>query len=81
MSPKLCFTSVLSTLIIFPAIRRALNGWAARCLTELDLPTPNLFCGEHNAHGSLEWVAVQDMESAVTAWAHLTELWERKAGG
>lgn len=47
-------------------------------LTELGLPTPNLFCGEHNAHGPLEWVAVQDMEAAVTACAQLTELWERK---
>jgi len=47
-------------------------------LTELGLPTPNLFCGEHNAHGPLEWVAVQDMESAVTACAHMAELWERK---
>ncbi len=47
-------------------------------LTELGLPTPNLFCGENNAHGPLEWVAVQDMESAVTACAHLAELWERK---
>jgi tripeptide aminopeptidase len=47
-------------------------------LTELGLLTPNLFCGEHNAHGPLEWVAVQDMESAVTACAHLAELWERK---
>ena len=46
-------------------------------LTELGLPTPNLFCGEHNAHGPLEWVAVQDMESAVTACTHLAELWER----
>src|SRR5262245_19368918 len=34
-------------------------------LTELGLPTPNLFCGEHNAHGPLEWV--------------LAELWERKS--
>jgi tripeptide aminopeptidase len=47
-------------------------------LTEFGLPTPNLFCGEHNAHGPLEWVAVQDMESAVTACAHLAALWERK---
>ena len=47
-------------------------------LTELGLPTPNLFCGEHNAHGPLEWVAVQDMESAVKACTHLAELWERK---
>ncbi|HEU0207403.1 MAG TPA: peptidase T [Candidatus Udaeobacter sp.] len=47
-------------------------------LTELGLPTPNLFCGEHNAHGPLEWVAIQDMESAVTACTRLAELWERK---
>jgi tripeptide aminopeptidase len=46
-------------------------------LTELGLPTPNLFCGEHNPHGPLEWVAVQDMELAVTACTHLAELWER----
>jgi tripeptide aminopeptidase len=46
-------------------------------LTELGLPTPNLFCGEHNAHGPLEWVAVQDMESAVTACVQLAELWAR----
>jgi tripeptide aminopeptidase len=48
-------------------------------LTEMGLPTPNLFCGEHNAHGPLEWVAVQDMESAVTACMYLAELWERKS--
>ncbi len=48
-------------------------------LTELGLPTPNLFCGEHNAHGPLEWVTVQDMESAVTACMYLAELWERKS--
>jgi tripeptide aminopeptidase len=46
-------------------------------LTEMGLPTPNLFCGEHNAHGLLEWVAVQDMETAVSACAKLAELWEK----
>ncbi|MGE5214149.1 MAG: peptidase T [Nitrospirota bacterium] len=48
-------------------------------LTELGLPTPNLFCGERNPHGPLEWVAVQDMESAVTACTDLAVLWERNA--
>jgi tripeptide aminopeptidase len=48
-------------------------------LTERGLPTPNLFCGEHNAHSLLEWVAVQDMELAVTACTKLAELWEQKA--
>jgi tripeptide aminopeptidase len=47
-------------------------------LTERGLPTPNLFCGAHNAHGLLEWVAVQDMELAVIACTKLAELWEQK---
>ena len=47
-------------------------------LTELGLPTPNLFSGQHNPHGPLEWVAVQDMNLAVTACTHLAELWQRK---
>src|SRR5205809_6865067 len=34
-------------------------------LTDLGLPTPNRFCGEHNRHGPLERVALEDMESAV----------------
>jgi len=50
-------------------------------LTELGLPTPNLFCGENNAHGPLEWVAVQDMELAVKTCVHLVQIWERKGKG
>jgi len=50
-------------------------------LTEMGLPTPNLFCGEHNAHGPLEWVAVQDMEMAVATCVKLAGLWERKGRG
>ena len=48
-------------------------------LTELRFPTPNLFCGQHNPHAPLEWVAVQDMESAVTACTYLAELSESKS--
>lgn len=47
-------------------------------LTERGLPTPNLFCGEHNAHGLLEWVAVQDMALAVRTCAELVKVWERR---
>ena len=50
-------------------------------LTELGLPTPNLFCGEHNVHGPLEWVAVQDMELAVQTCARLVQIWEQKGKG
>ncbi len=46
-------------------------------LTELGVPTPNIFCGENNIHGPLEWVAVQDMELAVRTCIRLVELWGR----
>ena len=46
-------------------------------LTERGLPAPNLFCGEHNAHGPLEWVAVQDMELAVKACRKTLAIWAR----
>jgi tripeptide aminopeptidase len=50
-------------------------------LTERGLPTPNLFCGGHNAHGPLEWVAVQDMEASVKMCVELVKLWEQKGAG
>ncbi len=50
-------------------------------LTERGLPTPNLFCGMHNVHGPLEWVAVQDMELAVKACVRLVEVWEQNGRG
>ncbi len=61
-----------------PATRGGTDGSR---LTERGLPTPNLFCGSHNAHGPLEWVAVQDMELAVQACVALAQIWEEKGVG
>ena len=33
-------------------------------LTELGVPTPNLFTGMQNIYGPLEWISVQDMAKA-----------------
>lgn len=62
-----------------PVEDRIRGGTDGSRLTELGVPTPNLFCGEHNVHGPLEWVAVQDMELAVQACARLVQIWEQKA--
>jgi tripeptide aminopeptidase len=48
-------------------------------LTEMGVPTPNLFCGMNNIHGPLEWVAVQDMELAVETCIELLKEWAGKA--
>ena len=33
-------------------------------LTEMGIPTPNLFTGMQNIHGPLEWISIQDMSKA-----------------
>lgn len=44
-------------------------------LTELGVPTPNLFTGMQNIHGPLEWVSVQDMARATDMCIKLAQLW------
>jgi tripeptide aminopeptidase len=44
-------------------------------LTELGVPTPNLFTGMQNIHGPLEWVSVHDMAAATLLCVNLAQLW------
>ena len=57
-------------------IQRAIRGGTdGSRLTEMGLPTPNLFTGMQNFHGPLEWVSVQDMEKGVQVCVNLLGLW------
>ncbi len=42
-------------------------------LTELGVPTPNLFTGMQNLHGPLEWISVQDMAAATRVVLRIVE--------
>lgn len=44
-------------------------------LTEMGVPTPNLFTGMQNFHGPLEWVSIQDMERSTDVCISLAQLW------
>jgi tripeptide aminopeptidase len=44
-------------------------------LTEMGVPTPNLFTGMQNIHGPMEWVSVQDMARATEMCIGLAQLW------
>ena len=44
-------------------------------LTELGIPTPNLFTGMQNLHGPLEWISLQDMEKSTQMCIELVQLW------
>lgn len=43
-------------------------------LTEMGVPTPNLFTGMQNIHGPLEWISVQDMEKATNLCLTISNL-------
>ena len=49
-------------------------------LTEMGVPTPNLFTGMQNIHGPLEWVSVQDMARATEMCVALARLWGDETG-
>jgi len=44
-------------------------------LSELGLPTPNIFTGGHQQHSQREWVCVADMGAATETIVHLLRLW------
>lgn len=46
-------------------------------LSEMGLPTPNLFAGGHEFHSVREWVSVSDMASAAATIVRLAEVWSR----
>ena len=58
---------------------RIRGGTDGSILSEMGLPTPNLFSGQHRFHSRLEWVSVQDMEIAVKVVVNLAQLWEQRA--
>jgi tripeptide aminopeptidase len=46
-------------------------------LSEMGLPTPNIFTGGHEYHSVREWASVQDMAAAAATVIRLAEVWTR----
>jgi tripeptide aminopeptidase len=44
-------------------------------LSEMGLPTPNLFTGGHEFHSVREWASLQDMAAAAATIVRLAEVW------
>ncbi|MDR2617849.1 MAG: peptidase T [Treponema sp.] len=44
-------------------------------LTEMGIPTPNIFTGGRNAHSRLEWLSIPEMAAACRLTAELIRLW------
>ena len=54
------------------AIRGGTDGSA---LTEMGLPTPNIFTGGHDGHSEREWICVDDMGLAALTIIELAKVW------
>ena len=54
------------------AIRGGTDG---SVLTEMGLPTPNVFTGGHDAHSEREWICVEDMGLAAATLVELARVW------
>ncbi len=64
MTPVTLARTAMETLGIAPASEPLRGGTDGSRLTEMGLPTPNLFTGMQEIHGPLEWISVQDMAAA-----------------
>ena len=60
---------------ITPHSKPIRGGTDGSRLTEMGVPTPNLFTGMQDFHGPLEWVSVQDMSRATAVCITLAQLW------
>ncbi|MBI1170535.1 peptidase T [bacterium] len=58
---------------IEPVSRPIRGGTDGSRLTEMGLPTPNLFTGMQEIHGPLEWISVQDMATATALMLKIIE--------
>jgi tripeptide aminopeptidase len=48
-------------------------------LTEMGLPTPNIWTGGCNAHSKREWVSVHGMQTALATVLNLVQVWVEKS--
>jgi tripeptide aminopeptidase len=60
---------------ITPVSTPTRGGTDGSRLTEMGVPTPNLFTGMQNIHGPHEWISVQDMARAADMCVELVQLW------
>jgi tripeptide aminopeptidase len=53
------------------------GGTDGSLLSEMGLPTPNIFTGGHEYHSVREWASLQEMAAAAATIVRLAEVWTR----
>jgi tripeptide aminopeptidase len=78
MRPVELMVQAIKQAGIEPSIKPIRGGTDGSRLTQMGLPTPNIFTGMQNVHGPLEWVSLQDMAKATQVCVNLVQLWAEK---
>ena len=60
---------------ITPLLRPIRGGTDGSLLSEMGLPTPNIFSGAQEFHSVREWASLQDMSAAAATIVHLAAGW------
>jgi tripeptide aminopeptidase len=55
------------------------GGTDGSLLSEMGLPTPNIFDGGHEYHSVREWASVQEMAASAATIVRLAEVWSRRS--
>ena len=61
-----------------PKVTAIRGGTDGSVLTEMGLPTPNIFTGGHDAHSEREWICVEDMGLAAATILELAKVWAER---
>jgi tripeptide aminopeptidase len=64
-----------------PVLEPIRGGTDGARLTEMGLPTPNIFAGGLNFHGPYEWIPVRAMVRATETILNLVQLWSDEVSG
>ena len=65
----------VKNLGITPSFSPIRGGTDGSRLTEMGIPTPNVFTGGHNFHSRSEWASLEQMEAASKTVIELVKLW------
>jgi tripeptide aminopeptidase len=75
MRPVDLAVDAIRTVGIEPVFRTVRGGTDGSQMTEKGVPTPNLFTGQQDLHGPLEWISVQDMARSIAVCIELAKRW------
>jgi tripeptide aminopeptidase len=70
-------TEAVKNLGITPVFSPIRGGTDGSRLTEMGIPTPNIFTGGHNFHSRSEWASLEQMAAASKTVIELVKLWSK----